>query len=1074
MGADFSRIRSDPLLDFAGVELKQGGVVLDADFNELGAVIDRRLRALASDVLGRSRVSSTTPLGFRVTVQGGMLRIDPGRLYVDGLLAENHGAPSDDASDRLFDPLLAEPAFADPLTYDAQPYLPSPPALPTGGRHLVYLDVWNRQVTHLERPALVEPAVGVESSSRVQTVWQVRVHPRVGNATCATPDDDIARWSALTAPSTGRLTTGTFEVPPADDPCELPPSGGYRGLENQTYRIEIHDPGDAGAGATFKWSRENASVGSRVASVVSATELELHSLGRDDVLRFNSDDWVEIVDDQREFSQRSGEMRRITVNESARRITFAPALPAEMLPAAFPDAEFPSERNLRVIRWDQNHDVLSVAADGTTPVFQDLDAGTSGVINVPPAGTTLLLEHGVTVRFSAAAPVATGAPTFRAGDHWVVAARTADASIEELDAAPPRGIHHHYERLGIWDVAAGEVSDCRHGWPPPGGGEDCSCTVCVSPDSHADGSLTIQGAIDRIRDSGGTVCLAVGQYALRAPLQLNGVRAITIRGHGAATVLVAPEGAAHVGGSVAVTIEDLALLSLARRSAIVVRSVMGLTLQRLLIAVVGNPDTQGAAIALTGVAAGLVIRDNVIFGPIGIRGGEAAAGNDDPPPLAFLMTALMRIEDNLLWCERQAVALAGPVLHLLGNRIVGNEVVGGRQGGITVLGLAAAGASMKICDNSLNVSGAGITAGVDGLWVEGNKVASLTDAATRVAGSSGITLTSGLDPNGSDQCQVLANQVSGFDAAGIRIAAPVKQMIVKLNIVSGCGNGIVAEDDARAGHLSIENNQVSDIGQRGAPANAEVVGIGLVRADSASVVGNRVQRIGVLATNAALRAGIAATAVQRLHIGGNDITDVAPPGNFEAGLGAGVLVRPPYGHLAIADNQVDRDSKGSAQPGGRFVALRVDDAAAQTPNSRVGSYAALRVNPTTTLVLGARRAFVVSAAVSEAAASLPTANVSVRGNKLSASGRLPAVLIDAAGDCQFSENRCELRSGSDAAVRLICGTTIVNANRVLGGEVSIDIRGDPKRVTVLGNITDRAINLGNGLPPPWEALNIRV
>jgi len=230
MGADFSRIRSDPLLDFAGVELKQGGVVLDADFNELGAVIDRRLRALANDVLGRSRVSSTTPLGFRVTVQGGMLRIDPGRLYVDGLLAENHGAPSDDAGDRLFDPLLAEPAFADPVPYDAQPYLPSPPALPTGGRHLVYLDVWNRQVTHLERPALVEPAVGVESSSRVQTVWQVRVHPRVGNATCATPDDDIARWSALTAPSTGRLTTGTFEVPPADDPCELPPSGGYRGL----------------------------------------------------------------------------------------------------------------------------------------------------------------------------------------------------------------------------------------------------------------------------------------------------------------------------------------------------------------------------------------------------------------------------------------------------------------------------------------------------------------------------------------------------------------------------------------------------------------------------------------------------------------------------------------------------------------------------------------------------------------------------------------------------------------------------------------------------------------------------
>ena len=64
MGADFSRIRSNPLLDFAGVELKQGGVVLDADFNEMAAIVDRRLRAAASDILGRSTVSQTTPDAF--------------------------------------------------------------------------------------------------------------------------------------------------------------------------------------------------------------------------------------------------------------------------------------------------------------------------------------------------------------------------------------------------------------------------------------------------------------------------------------------------------------------------------------------------------------------------------------------------------------------------------------------------------------------------------------------------------------------------------------------------------------------------------------------------------------------------------------------------------------------------------------------------------------------------------------------------------------------------------------------------------------------------------------------------
>ena len=160
----------------------------------------------------------------------GALSIGKGRLYVDGLLAENHGAESDDPADaakKLLDPLMAEVNFADPVAYSTQPYLPSPPELPAVGRHLVYLDVWEREVTHLERPGLVEPAVGVETSSRLQTVWQVCVlEPDAGRADCGSPDDEVAGWVALTAASTGRLTTGIFDVPPEDDPCELPPTGG--------------------------------------------------------------------------------------------------------------------------------------------------------------------------------------------------------------------------------------------------------------------------------------------------------------------------------------------------------------------------------------------------------------------------------------------------------------------------------------------------------------------------------------------------------------------------------------------------------------------------------------------------------------------------------------------------------------------------------------------------------------------------------------------------------------------------------------------------------------------------------
>src|SRR5262249_15254852 len=152
-------------------------------------------------------------------------------------LAENHGAA--DPAQRQFDDLLAETRYAADTPYTAQPYLPNPPGLPETGRHLVYLDVWDREVTHVAQPDLVEIAVGVETSSRVQTVWQVRVLAQdADDADCATPDSGVPGWLDLIAPSTGRLSTGTYDVSAVPDPCELPPTGGYRGLENQLYRVE--------------------------------------------------------------------------------------------------------------------------------------------------------------------------------------------------------------------------------------------------------------------------------------------------------------------------------------------------------------------------------------------------------------------------------------------------------------------------------------------------------------------------------------------------------------------------------------------------------------------------------------------------------------------------------------------------------------------------------------------------------------------------------------------------------------------------------------------------------------------
>src|SRR5712692_3473915 len=227
MSGDYSRKRFDPFNDFAGVFMQQGRVQLDADWNELVDIVDRRLRAETTDIIGRATVPTETPDGFKITLAGGSATIGRGRIYVDGLLAENHGAPP-----LQFDAVLAESRGANPIDYNHQPYFPNVAAVapfPTaGGPHLVYLDVWDREVTYLEDPALVEVALGVDTTTREQTVWQVRVLANVGaGVACDTPDSGLTGWSAIIAPSAGRLTTAAVGVPADDDPCLTPPSGGF-------------------------------------------------------------------------------------------------------------------------------------------------------------------------------------------------------------------------------------------------------------------------------------------------------------------------------------------------------------------------------------------------------------------------------------------------------------------------------------------------------------------------------------------------------------------------------------------------------------------------------------------------------------------------------------------------------------------------------------------------------------------------------------------------------------------------------------------------------------------------------
>jgi hypothetical protein len=1076
MATDFSRIRSNPLLDYAGVQLKQGAVLLDADANEGTAILDRRLRALASDVLGRATVGSNTKDAFRITLGttstgAQTLNIGPGRLYVDGLLAENHGRS--DPAGRVFDDLMSEERFTAPVPYEEQPYLPNPPPLPRAGRHLVYLDVWNREVTHLEKPDLVESAVGVETGSRLQTVWQVRVlAEEAGDATtCGSPDAEVPGWADVIAPSTGILTTGTYEVAAVEDPCELPPTGGYRGLENQLYRVEIHDPGQPGGTATFKWSRENASIGSRVASVISASELELESLGRDEVLRFNTGDFVEILDDVREFSQLSGEVRSITVANATRRITLSAPLPAQMLPAAFPDSAFPSQRNLRVRLWSQRGAVLATATNGATTVFQDLSApGSTGLINVPAGGTTLLLENGVTVSFDS-----TGNKGFRAGDFWVFAARTSDASVEILDKAAPRGIHHHFARLSLWDAGTNtEPTDCRHHWPPEGGGDDCACTQCVTPESHASGQLTIEEAVRRVHETGGTVCLKAGQYVLQAAVRLTNARSVRIRGEGINTTILAPVGAFAIDTGLAITIENLAIVTAGRQPAISVRSGSDISLHELLLTV-ANPEVQASAVALSGVVQELSIRDNWIIAPFGVRALDPAA----PEPFNVLFTAGVRIENNVFVCDRQAIACAGNITHIQHMTIRGNEIWRCREGGIVMLSEAYPGAAVRIVDNTVAVNGPGIRCGTNFCWIEGNRVVA-GPLENRAPVGAGITLESGPNPDTQPHYELLSNQIAGFPDAGIFINDSVQELICKLNIIEECGNGIMTAVSVVLGSVSIENNHLRDIGAPHAPLqnDAFIFGISLRRTESATVAGNQLQRIGKEAPVGIQRiAGIVQFAVRSSQVSNNHIREVGPPIGSTA-IVAGIQMLGPHEDHVITGNHVSRDA-GTANPdGATWFALLVEEPSPPTPIIHVGDFTVIHLAAARMLVLDGTHVFTHDLVLDPTGANplaLGQSSVVVNGNVLYARGGTPAVHIVTTRDVKLSDNSCTL-NGNEAVISATCAVAVMNSNSVRGlGRTAINMHVAGSQSAVLGNATNGEIFVnGQLLPAPWAPLNVRI
>jgi hypothetical protein len=465
MGGDYSRRRFDKNQDFSAVLNQQGRVQLDSDWNEFSDILSRRIRAETVGVMGPAVVPTeggpnAGAFEIKPNAATTSFTIGAGRMYVDGLLAENHGS----GETALFDTVLEELRYPEPVDYNGQLHLPNAQMPTVPGQYAVYLDVWQREVTSLEAPAIVENAVGVDTTTRLQTVWQVKLQllDAGEQPSCAT--------TLPFQPSDGRLSTAAVGVASQTDLCKLPPSGGYRGLENRLYRVEIHDGGPVGQ-AYFKWSRDNASLATAVTAISpDGITFTVSTLARDSVLAFAPGDWIEVTNDTLEFSsqpglpnqtQGGGRMAKISdVNPSALTISLESALTVN----DFTDSLGNLYPHTRVQRWDQRGQVF----DTSHNLLVDLDAPGSnahiGLIPVPMNGTSIVLEDGVQITFDA------GEGEYHVADHWNFAARTADASVEELIQAPPRGVHHHFSCLALMTLIDGTISvtnDCRAPWPSP-------------------------------------------------------------------------------------------------------------------------------------------------------------------------------------------------------------------------------------------------------------------------------------------------------------------------------------------------------------------------------------------------------------------------------------------------------------------------------------------------------------------------------------------------------------------------------------------------------------------------------
>lgn len=483
MNGDFTRDTFNPANHFSRVLMQQGRVQLDADWNEQTAILLHYMRTLAMDILGahagpggawgfeiitktptpdwNARKDKWNDIGLTTDRINALTNaidnnnnaiIDAGRYYVNGILVENHY----------------------PILYTEQPSCTLGDKARIGDLRgtegLFYLDVWERHITYVQDDHIREVALnGADTCTRAQVVWQVKFLDKAQLS--ARADDRLAthmsnKFNALE----GLLGRKTEELPllraraktprgaPSPELCAVSPESRYRGLENRLYRVEVHAAGTGmdeavngtvgKAVATFKWSRDNASVVFPIVSLDGTTAI-VANLRRDQCAQLKPGDWVEVCDDDfalREQSRPLAKVATVDRDENKVTLTWPNGVSAERRLSYDETATRNKHPLLR--RWD--HDGSLAKDQGALPVTE--------------SDSWIPLEDGVEIQFAQGGQ-------YRVGDYWLIPARVATGDVEwpkeslENGSAPtkrpPHGPKHHYAPLLYQGSDAADNKDCR-------------------------------------------------------------------------------------------------------------------------------------------------------------------------------------------------------------------------------------------------------------------------------------------------------------------------------------------------------------------------------------------------------------------------------------------------------------------------------------------------------------------------------------------------------------------------------------------------------------------------------------